>query len=170
MHRCRRVEILPVFRARNVSVGFLIAGVWLVIGLLAYSQLPQMLNSGLDNDHLIVFDHWHQFFRGSLRPWEWVFSRLPSLLPDYGLSFVLALGTPSWQASDYLTRYWVLQFALVACLLLLLVLVFVNPANRIKAVISVSLISLAATCLFTRFSLRRNDDWLAGESRRKCAQ
>ena len=151
MHRCRRVEILPVFRARNVSVGFLIAGVWLVIGLLAYSQLPQMLNSGLDNDHLIIFDHWHQFFRGSLRPWEWVFSRLPSLLPDYGLSFVLALGTPSWQASDYLTRYWVLQFSLIACLLLLLVLVFVNPANRIKAVISVSLVSLVATCLSPGF-------------------
>ena len=110
-----------------------------------------MLNSGLDNDHLIVFDHWHQFFQGSLRPWEWVFSRLPSLVPDYGLSFVLALGTPSWQASEYLTRYWVLQFSLVAGLLLLLIWVFVNPVNRIKAVISVSLVSLAAACLSPGF-------------------
>ena len=136
---------------KSLSFALLIAGAWFFVGLLAYAELPQMLNSGLDNDHLIVFDHWHQLFDGSLRPWEWVFSRLPSFFPDYGLSFVLALGILPQQVSEYLSIYWVLQFSLAAGLLMVLAWIFAQPENRIDAVLVVSVTSLIATCLVPGF-------------------
>ena len=140
---------------KSLSFALLIAGSWFFVGHLAYAELPQMLNSGLDNDHLIVFDHWHQLFDGTLWPWEWVFSRLPSFFPDYGIGFGLALGISPKQVSDYLAIHWIVQFALAAGLLIGLTWVCARSRNRLDAVLVASLTVLVATSFVPgfRFSL-----------------
>lgn len=140
---------------KSLLLALLIAGSWFFVGHLAYAELPQMLNSGLDNDHLIIFDHWHQLFGGKLWPWEWVFSRLPSFFPDYGIGLGLALWIPPQQVSEYLAIHWILQLALAAALFVGLTWFCTQVGNRLNAVLAVSLISLVATCLAPgfRFSL-----------------
>lgn len=139
-------------RLRNLAVGLMIAGCFVVVGMLAWSQLPQMTNGGLDNDHLIIFDHWHQLFAGSLRPWQWVFARIPSLFPDYGLGLILAAWIPTKHAPEFLTYYWVAQFGLIAALQLVLAWMLAGEGRRSVAVTAVALLGLLAAGMLPGYS------------------
>ena len=73
--------------------------------------LSNILHGGLDNDHLIVADQWLLVFAGYLNFADLVFSRLPSLFPDYVLGF-LVLPSIS-DTPTYLAIYSIVQLLFI---------------------------------------------------------
>ena len=146
-----KTRIVSNLRLPEPLVWTIAIGAWILVGLLAYSQLPMMLSSGLDNDHLTIFDHWALFFDDKLRPWEWVFSRLPSLVPDYILTYILALWLNPGQIGLYIASYWAAKLVIIATLMTLVAIAFsLNQSKSISA-LCVASACLAAVCVSPGF-------------------
>ena len=124
------------------------------VGFRSIHLTSSLLNNGLDNDHLIVFDHLHQLFQGKLLIHEWVFSRLPSLFPDYFLSIPLSLLAGVTHPDVYLKIYWVSAYIILSLLLLCLLYAIVSSSRSFFAIVfTFSSIWIISSVLIPGFNL-----------------
>ena len=116
--------------------------------------MPQLYASGLDNDHLGVFDHWLQLFAGKLNVLEWVFARIPSFFPDYWISGILTSITGGQAPEEYLAIYFMAKYLLMCSAAFLLICVCLkNFQSAMTAALTLSLLIVISDKLFEGFGI-----------------